>query len=448
MADSNAKKLAQLLDGNGDVLLTNLDNVSVTPTAVSDQDNTSTGQFVLPEGTTAQRPVTSYSGAQRYNTDLGVMEYYNGSQWLKISSELATLTSVSGTILVGESTSLTLTGKGFLDSDLVVNFTQSSDAIDEDVTVTPSSDTSATVTVPSAVYNNVTVGNAVAIKVTNSDFQESDSVNTTASSRPTGGTITSYSNYRVHTFTSSDNLVVYSGQTISNAEILLVAGGGGGGRNAGAGGGAGGMITYSGVNVSAGTYSFVVGAGGAGGTEDPGTGSSGDDTTALGYTAVGGGGGVTSGGGGSDPLRGLDGGSGGGSATETPSTNPGGSGTPGQGNNGGAGTVQGGASRTGGGGGGKTQAGQNSVSSSQAGYGGAGGTNDYQTGSNQTYAGGGGGAVHDGTGGAGGAGGGGRGGNDVPATAGTAGTGGGGGADQPGFGLAGGSGIIVMRYSV
>ena len=31
--------------------------VAVTPTAVSDQDNTSTGQFVLPEGTTAQRPV-------------------------------------------------------------------------------------------------------------------------------------------------------------------------------------------------------------------------------------------------------------------------------------------------------------------------------------------------------------------------------------------------------
>jgi len=78
MASKN-KNLAELLDANGDVLLSNLDNVSVTPTAVSDQDNTSTGQFVLPEGTTAQRPVTSYSGAQRYNTDLGVMEYYDGS---------------------------------------------------------------------------------------------------------------------------------------------------------------------------------------------------------------------------------------------------------------------------------------------------------------------------------------------------------------------------------
>ena len=55
--------------------------VSVTPTAVSDQSNTSTGYFDLPAGTTAQRPGSPHSGMQRWNTDLGAMEYYNGTAW-------------------------------------------------------------------------------------------------------------------------------------------------------------------------------------------------------------------------------------------------------------------------------------------------------------------------------------------------------------------------------
>jgi len=78
MASKN-KNLAELLDANGDVLLSNLDNINVY-----DVDTSSTGQFTLAKGTTAQRPGTSYTGAQRYNTDLGVMEYYDGTQWFKI----------------------------------------------------------------------------------------------------------------------------------------------------------------------------------------------------------------------------------------------------------------------------------------------------------------------------------------------------------------------------
>ena len=82
MADSNAKKLAQLLDGNGDVLLDNLDNVSVTPTAVSDQANTSTGGFSLPAGTTAQRPGTPDTGETRFNSTTGSVEFYDGTAWI------------------------------------------------------------------------------------------------------------------------------------------------------------------------------------------------------------------------------------------------------------------------------------------------------------------------------------------------------------------------------
>ena len=95
-----------------------------------------------------------------------------------------------------------------MSSGLVVNFKQTSDSIDTDVTVTPSSDTAATVAVPAAVYNSVTAGNAVSIKVTNTDGQTSGTVNKTATSLPTGGTITTSGGYRIHTFnTGSSNFV-------------------------------------------------------------------------------------------------------------------------------------------------------------------------------------------------------------------------------------------------
>ncbi len=55
--------------------------VSVTPTAVSDQANSSTGYFDLPAGTTAQRPGSPSSGNMRYNSDTNSFEGYNGSAW-------------------------------------------------------------------------------------------------------------------------------------------------------------------------------------------------------------------------------------------------------------------------------------------------------------------------------------------------------------------------------
>jgi len=55
--------------------------VSVTPTAVSDQTNSSTGYFDLPAGTTAERPGSPTSGNMRYNTSTNSFEGYNGSAW-------------------------------------------------------------------------------------------------------------------------------------------------------------------------------------------------------------------------------------------------------------------------------------------------------------------------------------------------------------------------------
>ncbi|MFN5251679.1 MAG: hypothetical protein ACK5DE_11570, partial [Bacteroidota bacterium] len=51
--------------------------VSVTPTAVSDQTNSSTGYFDLPAGTTEQRPGSPNSGNIRFNTSLNAIEAYS-----------------------------------------------------------------------------------------------------------------------------------------------------------------------------------------------------------------------------------------------------------------------------------------------------------------------------------------------------------------------------------
>jgi len=454
------RKIVSRSIGTDVIAAEDLANNSVTVAEISDgavtepktNFGTSTDALKLPQGTTAQEPTAAdYTGAVRYDTDKGVLTYSNGTSWFKVSAALSVLDSVSGNIYVGVAGSgLTLTGTGFLTDDITVNFTQSSDSIDEDVVVTASSDTSATVTIPAAVYNNVTAGNVVTITVTNADGSTSDGVNTTALALPSGGTITTSGDYRYHTFTSSGNFV----NTISSlsAGYLIVAGGGGGGNHAGGGGGgAGGFLTGS-TTASAQTYSIVVGAGGA----KVGTGSTevtndGNDSTGLGFTAIGGGRS-------SYQTGGDDGGSGGGGMGNGGQSS-GGSGTTGQGNDGG----DAGASQMGGGGGGAGAAGADS-SSGQGGAGGVGlntlsaWATATSTGDSGYYAGGGGGGCHatPGTGGSGGSGGGATGASYGTADGGNGSTntgGGGGGAggrngQNPSAGGSGGSGIVIIRYDV
>jgi hypothetical protein len=87
--------------------------VSVTPTAVSDQANTSTGYFDVPSGTTAQRPASPNTGMLRYNTDTGSLEQYTSTGWSALSPPPA-VTSVSPTAYNGASgTSFTINGQAF-----------------------------------------------------------------------------------------------------------------------------------------------------------------------------------------------------------------------------------------------------------------------------------------------------------------------------------------------
>lgn len=249
----------------------------------------------------------------------------------------------------------------------------------------------------------------------------------------TGGTITTIDvggrDYRVHTFTSSGTFEVTGvGNSGGSFEYLLVAGGGSGGGSScttnrgGGGGGAGGLLSGT-ATASVQSYPVVIGSGGAQVACEV-SGNNGQDSTFNGLTAVGGGGGGSAGAGG------KSGGSGGGGGDGYPSSGQsGGAGTSGQGFAGGGST---GATFSigtyGGGGGGATGVGGTGAES-VPGTSGPGLTSEI-SGTSVEYAKGGGG----GTGGAGvnGRGNGGRGGGD----------------NDGDPGLAGGDGVLIIRYPI
>ena len=237
---------------------------------------------------------------------------------------------------------------------------------------------------------------------------------------------------------------------VTSIEVLVIAGGGGGGPYGG--GGAGGLIYNSAVPVIPGTaYTVTVGAGGVGATA-PGT--NGGNSVFGSLTAIGGGGGGADTG--TDDTPGRAGGSGGGGAGRGGLVTAqfyGGAGNPGQGFAGGYGSSN---PYAGGGGGGANGEGTSVVVGGSIGGGQGGqGLAFAISGTTTYYAGGGGGGTYAiGTGAKGGIGGGGIGAtvSTVAGSAGTASTGGGGGGGSyvspysPGY--AGGSGTVIIRYTL
>ncbi len=263
----------------------------------------------------------------------------------------------------------------------------------------------------------------------------------------TGGTITTDGDYKVHSFTADGTFTPTSvPATNSYVEYLVIAGGGGGGGGHAGGGGAGGYRTGV-LTVTAQAYSITVGSGGTAGDNSAtssGGGGNGDDSVfsdiaeVVTITSTGGGGG-----GGRGNQNGKNGGSGGGSSE----TNPIGSGTAGQGNDGGTGCNA--VPYYGGGGGGGASAVGTDGTSAGGGDGGDGSSSSI-TGTDVTRGGGGGGGqAYGGAQSSGGAGGGGDGANsNVAGGNGSANTGGGGGGGyySNSAGGAGGSGIVIIRY--
>ena len=264
----------------------------------------------------------------------------------------------------------------------------------------------------------------------------------------TGGTETTYGNYKVHTFTADGTFTVTDNTGV--IDVIVVAGGGGGtgsGGTDGGGGGAGGVVVATGKSLGTQAYAITIGDGGTGVYNNPCNGN-GDDSTFADIITKGGGGS-----GGYQNYSACTGGSGGGCPGKGPyagDTNQLTSGSQGggtgYGNVGGGNTTQFNVYCAGSGGGAGTKGyaaevdGPNTSHGDNASPGGDGIENLFQTGSNQWYAGGGasghtGGSITFESGGAGG------GGNTL--ANGTANTGGGGGGGNT---TTGGSGIVIIRY--
>lgn len=58
-----------------------------------------TGSLVIPKGTTAQRPSSTIAGMTRYNSETGKIEYWNGSAWISIGTDLSSFTQLNTTSL-------------------------------------------------------------------------------------------------------------------------------------------------------------------------------------------------------------------------------------------------------------------------------------------------------------------------------------------------------------
>jgi hypothetical protein len=405
-----------------------------------------TGAFDMPAGTTAQRPASAGLGWTRLNTDTGSVEIYDGTNWNAVTRP--SILSATGTIYAGIVSNLVIAGQNFT-STITVRFLENGSTV-ADVNNVAVSSGSATIAVPAAVYGQ-TAGDSIQVMVINADGTSSaNAITKTVQGLPSGGTITTSGNYRIHTFNSSDNFVVPSGFS-TTAEYLIVAGGAGGGCRHAGGGGAGGLLQGS-LSTSVGTSSIIVGAGGAGSTAGGVVGFNGANSSYPGLTAIGGGGGGSFSEGNLTSPNGIAGGSGGGGANGTGNTitGVGGSGTSGQGNSGGNG--QGGADWAGGGGGGAGGAGQTNPNTNQGGAGGV-GIQSSISGTALFYAGGGGGGGGNtaNTGGAGGSGVGGTGsgaGGTNPAQSGMTNRGGGGGGHRDASGGNGGSGVVIIRYNI
>lgn len=243
---------------------------AVTSAKLVDGFGFSGNEIALPSGTTAQRPSSPSAGSFRYNSTLLSIEFWNGNSWLQ-THLVPVVSSVSGNITSGESTTITVNVTNNTTTINIV-YKVGGTEVGRNNGVSVSSG-SASATTPSGVQSQ-SVGATVVIFVENTDTLSTESITSgsiTVGGVASGGTVSTYSsggtNYKVHKFTSSGNFVIPTGLSFSNVTIIIVGGGGGSGAYGnGGGGGGGGGGGYGNATVSsltAGTYSITIGAGGS-----------------------------------------------------------------------------------------------------------------------------------------------------------------------------------------
>ena len=98
---NNAVTSAKILDGT--IATSDVANNAITGSKL--ENNIAlpgTASMTLPSGTTAQRPVTAVAGMSRFNTTDNIMEYYNGTAWIRPTAG-TTYSGSTSTILNGTS---------------------------------------------------------------------------------------------------------------------------------------------------------------------------------------------------------------------------------------------------------------------------------------------------------------------------------------------------------
>ena len=164
------------VDGVTSNIQTQIDNISTdvvsdtSPSLGGDLDgngftidlSSNTGAIRLNNGTTAQRGSGS-TGEMRFNTTIGLAEYYDGNSWKAIDSP-PSITSISPSVVTTASASITLTGTNF-QSGMTAEIIGNDGTIYTVPTVSVTNASTAVITTPSTV---LTVANEpYSIKVTN-----------------------------------------------------------------------------------------------------------------------------------------------------------------------------------------------------------------------------------------------------------------------------------------
>jgi hypothetical protein len=392
-------------------------------------------------------PSVASEGSLYYNSTIDTLHLSNGTAWMPIDTNAAP-TATGGTVTIpAQAAFSTYTynlGLNFSDNstDAQLVYTLQSGSLPPGAVLPTAGNTALTGT----ATNQATAAHNFVIKATDPKGAFATQAYTqTISAASTGGTVTTPTGFRVHTFTSSGTFNPGGMGAAGTISMGIVAGGGaGGGARRGGGGGAGGMVVLTNQTIAEGNITVTIGGGGV--NNGYNSWQSGSNTVVGSTTAIGGGraGAQNSS---TWTIGPLGGGSGGGAGTgQTP-----GAGTAGQGNAGGNVSADG-PNYGGGAGGGKGAAGGDG-SGSSGGVGGAGG--DFN---GVTYAGGGGGPGWSGSYGAGGSGGGGNAytGNysnsGGQGSSGSANKGGGGGGSNSinnnSRGGAGGSGVVIIKVPV
>ena len=180
---SNSKNLGELLNTT----------TTVSPAFVSDQDNTSTGYFDLPNGTTAQRP-TAASGMIRYNSTTNLAEYHDGVAWKSIDSP-PLISSISPSTESDANANIVITGSNFSTTITSVIFVGNDGTQYTSPSVTRDSATQITATTPNtplSVSNepyDIKVTNSSGLNGTLADALDAGGVPAFASSAGSLGTL-------------------------------------------------------------------------------------------------------------------------------------------------------------------------------------------------------------------------------------------------------------------